>query len=408
VTDNHEVDEAVERLLDMLETQRLDARPVGAFAELATVAHDFDLLRHQNLPSTAREGFVLAAAGAECGTLLGRQQPTLGMAGRVNQTAVRQFRMPGYPYLLVCTDVLQEGEDLHTYCDRVVHYGVAWTASAMEQRTGRVDRINSMAERRFVALDHDGKPLEGPEKIQVQLPYLTETVERVQARTVLRRMHAFVSLMHHGLDEDERRLDLGTEILKDDWVPPPIEQPLVSAFDVKDADVRGRSRARRGSDELVREWWERLVRLTQQDELRDYFADGSRDGERLAVYGSRPVGSRVQPFSLHLLSQDSMPVVSARTPIARHPDVEGGKEALTQALVGQLDRVIVLEHAATREYDVAIAGEVILVDPAHDAARVSGLVIRLTDSADRVEAELTRGDLRLVDVRATLQKDLHP
>ena len=349
---------------------------------------------------------MLAAAGAECGTLLGRQQPTVGMAGRVNQTAVRQFRMPGYPYALVCTDVLQEGEDLHTYCDRVVHYGVAWTASAMEQRTGRVDRINSLAERRFVDMDRDGRSLEGHGKIQVQLPYLTETVERVQARTVLRRMHAFVNLMHHGLDEDERRLDLATEILKEDWAPPQIEQPLVSAFDVKEADLQGPFAGSARLQRTGRGVVGAVGRDHQQTNCVTTSREGSRDRERLALYGSRTIGERVQPFSLHLLSRDSMPVISARTPIARHPDVEGGKEALTAALLGLLDRVIVLEHAATREYDVAIAGDVILGDPAHDAARVSGLVKRITDQADRVEAELTRGDLRLADVQGTLQKDI--
>ena len=51
--------------------------------------------------------------------------------------------------LMLCTDVLQEGEDLHTFCDRVIHYGVAWTASSMEQRIGRVDRIQSLTERRL-------------------------------------------------------------------------------------------------------------------------------------------------------------------------------------------------------------------------------------------------------------------
>jgi hypothetical protein len=50
---------------------------------------------------------------------------------------------------LITTEVLQEGEDLHTFCSRVVHYGITWTPSAMEQRTGRVDRIGSLTHRRL-------------------------------------------------------------------------------------------------------------------------------------------------------------------------------------------------------------------------------------------------------------------
>ena len=42
------------------------------------------------------------------------------------------------------TDLLQEGEDLHTFWSDVFHYGISWTPSAMEQRIGRVDRVRSL------------------------------------------------------------------------------------------------------------------------------------------------------------------------------------------------------------------------------------------------------------------------
>ena len=42
---------------------------------------------------------------------IGQQQPIAGMHGGVLRRTVSQFRMPGYPYVLVTTDVLQEGED---------------------------------------------------------------------------------------------------------------------------------------------------------------------------------------------------------------------------------------------------------------------------------------------------------
>ncbi len=78
--------------------------------------------------------------------------PVIGISGqsRRNRSLVAaQFRMPGFPYALVATDILREGEDLHTYCQNIYHYGVAWNPSDMEQRTGRIDRINSMSFRKL-------------------------------------------------------------------------------------------------------------------------------------------------------------------------------------------------------------------------------------------------------------------
>ena len=42
---------------------------------------------------------------------------------------------------------LKEGEDLHTFCKNIYHYGIAWSPIDMEQRTGRIDRIGSLASR---------------------------------------------------------------------------------------------------------------------------------------------------------------------------------------------------------------------------------------------------------------------
>src|SRR5205085_6945786 len=115
-------------------------------------------------------------------SLLRQQRPVGGMAGQVNQTLVRQFRMPGYPFVLVTTDLLQEGEDLHTFCSSVHHYGISWTPSSMEQRIGRIDRVRSQTDRRLSgrANSPDGKDL-----LQVYFPYLEDTIEILQVQRVL-------------------------------------------------------------------------------------------------------------------------------------------------------------------------------------------------------------------------------
>jgi superfamily II DNA/RNA helicase len=49
------------------------------------------------------------------------------------------FNTPLLPEVLICTEVGQEGIDLHRHCRHVVQYDLAWNPAVVEQRTGRVD-----------------------------------------------------------------------------------------------------------------------------------------------------------------------------------------------------------------------------------------------------------------------------
>ena len=53
------------------------------------------------------------------------------------------FNTPLLPEILICTQVGQEGIDLHRHCRHVIHYDLAWNPAVLEQRTGRADRIGS-------------------------------------------------------------------------------------------------------------------------------------------------------------------------------------------------------------------------------------------------------------------------
>ena len=117
------------------------------------------------------------------------------MSGQVNRTLVQQFRMRGYPKVLVTTDLLQEGEDLHTFCSSVHPYGISWTPSAMEQGIGRIDRVRSHTDRRLGNMRQD--PV-GPDLLQVYYPHLGDSVEVLQVQRVLERMNVFLRLMHEG------------------------------------------------------------------------------------------------------------------------------------------------------------------------------------------------------------------
>ena len=168
--------------LDLLERQQDDGAPgaFGAFKELAAASEHFDLIVDVNAPDL--RAMPLPDAARFLGTFLGEQQPIGGMFGQINQTLIRQFRMPGYPLVLITTDLLQEGEDLHTFCSSVHHYGISWMPSSMEQRVGRIDRVNSQTERRLTSL---GAVVTGEHKLQVYYPHLRDTVEVLQVRRVL-------------------------------------------------------------------------------------------------------------------------------------------------------------------------------------------------------------------------------
>lgn len=60
---------------------------------------------------------------------------------------VAAFNMPFFPEVLISSSVLSEGVDLHWECRTVIHHDLDWNPSTLEQRTGRLDRIGSLAEK---------------------------------------------------------------------------------------------------------------------------------------------------------------------------------------------------------------------------------------------------------------------
>lgn len=128
--------------------------------------------------------------------------PVIGRSGRVhNRHAIAHFNLPTHPNILVCTDVLKEGVDMHLFCSRVVHYGVAWTSGDLEQRIGRVDRFGSLISRRIAA---HGVPVWGaPPCLDVVFPYLDGTLDKHQVNRVIRDKIASDLRMDLGKRGDE-------------------------------------------------------------------------------------------------------------------------------------------------------------------------------------------------------------
>lgn len=159
----------------------VDSCFAGVLVEIRSIISDYGLLQAVNFPDKDNQREIE-------GKLI-FQSPVKGMSGvKKNKGKVAaQFRMPGYPYVLVTTDIFREGEDLHTYCQNIYHYGIAWNCSDMEQRTGRIDRINSLSNRLMVKTqsnDFDGK-------IHVFYPYLEKTLEVNQVNTLFTSINQF-------------------------------------------------------------------------------------------------------------------------------------------------------------------------------------------------------------------------
>lgn len=108
-----------------------------------------------------------------------------------NDGVIKRFNSPFFPDILVSTSVLQEGVNLQFFCDKVVHYGIAWTAGDDEQRIGRVDRILSLTERNLNSNDKESF-------LNICYPYLEKTYDEKRLGNFLLKKR-----------ETERQLDRG-------------------------------------------------------------------------------------------------------------------------------------------------------------------------------------------------------
>lgn len=136
------------------------------------------------------------------------------------QRAVDGFNTPLYPEVLIATPVLGEGIDLHRFCRRVIHHDLPWNPAKLEQRTGRVDRVGSLAER--MRRDGDGRPV----PIEVAMPFVPGTYDEFVHDRVLARRREFRCLLGNRPEWK------GDGELGDDETGPPVAEELVAALQV--------------------------------------------------------------------------------------------------------------------------------------------------------------------------------
>ncbi len=232
-----------DRFLDWLTGSDRDARRLhGQLADW--IAH-LDLILASALGETEP---LEKLAGRSHFEQLNAPAPVVGITGGSggNHRATQQFRTPGYPLVIVCTDTLKEGVNLHLFCDRVVHYGIAWTSGDLEQRIGRVDRYFGRIERRLRT--HGGA---GP-KLEVYYPHIVNSIERDQVKRVIARKRAVDALMDSplasGIEESreiavDRKVDGEPKPKLAPFAPPTFEQRNAPLFDPDRETLLARKRA---------------------------------------------------------------------------------------------------------------------------------------------------------------------
>jgi hypothetical protein len=177
------------------------------------------------------------------------------------QRAVDGFNTPLYPEVLIATPVLGEGIDLHRFCRRVIHHDLPWNPAKLEQRTGRVDRVGSLAER--MRRDGDGRPV----PIEVAMPFVPGTYDEFVHDRVLARRREFRCLLGN---RPEWR---GDGELGDDETGQPVAEELVAALQV---DLSPLTDVVRSAAELDDSVLERLIDGLDFVELATQGAAGVR------------------------------------------------------------------------------------------------------------------------------------
>jgi len=169
----------------------------STFNELHSLSDQLDLIIKVNIPEVY--DVPVASRRTYISHRLNPVSPFIGATGETSASRsaqARKFRMPGYPLGLVSTNVFQEGEDLHTFCDSVVHYGLSGSPVSIEQKTGRVDRVNSISQRRFTLHEKNAEKTKEEDLIQVTFPYIKESIELLQVRQLCHNINGFIESLH--------------------------------------------------------------------------------------------------------------------------------------------------------------------------------------------------------------------
>jgi len=221
-------------IIDLVSTikSQVGTEAFSTYHELYSTAEQLDLIIKNNIADITN--VPLESRRRDLSQWLNPVSPVIGATGETyssRSAQARKFRMPGYPLALVTTDVLQEGEDLHTFCDSVLHYGITGSPVSIEQKIGRVDRVFSKAQRKLQKIK--SSPVKKDDLIQVTFPHIKESIEFLQVRKLCHNLNEYTVSLHEidvGKVIDQESINTDQEFLDRSAIPEQIVTFLRSPF----------------------------------------------------------------------------------------------------------------------------------------------------------------------------------
>ena len=168
--------------------------------------------------------------------------PIIGVSGDTADKTIpaMKFRLPGYPIVMISTDVMQEGVNLHTFCRSITHYGLSGTPIHIEQKNGRVDRINSLTHRKIQNTD-EGTTLSDFEKdkIQVRFPFVKQSYESYQVRKLSNNLNQYMKSLNDFKTQDTSiEVLIEKEINDASPIPKAYEKLLKTPYEIDDVQKK--------------------------------------------------------------------------------------------------------------------------------------------------------------------------
>lgn len=188
---------------------RLHTSPWARAVHFLDVLNEADgSIRRSNTQSSFRQSFWKGVHLLD-NSIVNQLNGSVGKEARISRCAA--FNSPLLPDVLVCTAIGSEGIDLHLHCDEIIHHDLPWNPAKLEQRTGRIDRVGSLAERLY----QPEKP--NHRRLNIGIPFLAHNYETFQYELLLSRAQKFEILLGKpefpvDIEDEDIVAEDGTEV----------------------------------------------------------------------------------------------------------------------------------------------------------------------------------------------------